>query len=394
MMIASTAGLLSQRNALAYKRAMVDDATARGKRSKPARDGGAAPLRRGWTTGACATAATKAALAALVTGTFPDPVTIRLPKGEEPAFPLSFETLADGVASAGIVKDAGDDPDVTHGVTVIASVRFLRQGVGIVFRAGSGVGMVTKAGLPVPVGEAAINPVPRAMMRAEIEALCAEHGYAPDVEVTVSVPGGEAIAEKTWNPRLGIVGGLSILGTTGIVHPFSCSAWIHSIHRGVDVARAEGLTHVIAATGSTSEAAAQAIYGLPEIALIDMGDFAGGLLKYLRAHPIERLTIAGGFAKLTKLAQGALDLHSARSQVDMAFLADLAGHADAELRERILNANTALEVLELTRAFGIDLAPTIAARARRTAIETLRGAAVNIEIIVTDRQGDILARSA
>ncbi|VVT25350.1 Cobalt-precorrin-5B C(1)-methyltransferase [Rhizobium sp. EC-SD404] len=393
-MIASTAGLLSQRNALAYKRAMVDDATARGKRSKPAGDGGAAPLRRGWTTGACATAATKAALTALVTGNFPDPVTIRLPKGEEPAFPLAVETLADGVASAGIVKDAGDDPDVTHGATVIASVRFLHQGVGIVFRAGSGVGMVTKAGLPVPVGEAAINPVPRAMMRAEIEAICTEHGRSPDVEVTISIPGGEALAEKTWNPRLGIVGGLSILGTTGIVHPFSCSAWIHSIHRGVDVARAEGLTHVIAATGSTSEAAAQAIYGLSEIALIDMGDFAGGLLKYLRVHPIERLTIAGGFAKLTKLAQGALDLHSARSQVDMAFLADLAETVDAELRERILNANTALEVLETTRLSGIDLAPLIAARALETAIATLRGAAVNVEIIVTDRRGDILARSA
>lgn len=373
---------------------MVDDATARGKRSKPAGDGGAAPLRRGWTTGACATAATKAALTALITGSFPDPVTIRLPKGEEPAFPLAVEALGDGVASAGIVKDAGDDPDVTHGATVIASVRFLPQGAGVVFRAGSGVGVVTKSGLPVPVGEAAVNPVPRAMMRAEIEALCTEHGRSPDVEVTISIPGGEAIAEKTWNPRLGIVGGLSILGTTGIVHPFSCSAWIHSIHRGVDVARAEGLTHVIAATGSTSEAAAQAIYALPEIALIDMGDFAGGLLKYLRAHPIERLTIAGGFAKLTKLAQGALDLHSARSQVDMAFLADIAGHADAELRIRILNANTALEVLELTRAFGIDLAPMIADRARRTAIETLRGAPVNVEIIVTDRQGDILARSA
>jgi cobalt-precorrin-5B (C1)-methyltransferase len=394
MMIASTAGLLSQRNALAYKRAMVDDATARGKRSKPAGDGGAAPLRRGWTTGACATAATKAALTALVTGTFPDPVTIRLPKGEEPAFPLAVETLADGVASAGIVKDAGDDPDVTHGATVIASVRFMHQGVGLVFRAGSGVGMVTKAGLPVPVGEAAINPVPRAMMRAEIEAICTEHGRSPDVEVTISIPGGEALAEKTWNPRLGIVGGLSILGTTGIVHPFSCSAWIHSIHRGVDVARAEGLTHVIAATGSTSEAAAQAIYALPEIALIDMGDFAGGLLKYLRVHPIERLTIAGGFAKLTKLAQGALDLHSARSQVDMAFLADLAETVDAELRERILNANTALEVLETTRLSGIDLAPLIAARARETAIATLRGAAVNVEIIVTDRRGDILARIA
>ena len=151
-----------------------------------------------------------------------------------------------------------------------------------------------------------------------------------DVLVTISIPDGAAIAEKTWNPRLGIIGGLSILGTTGIVHPFSCAAWIHSIHRGVDVARAAGLTHVAGSTGSTSEAAVQQLYSLPDIALIDMGDFAGGLLKYLRVHPIDKVTIAGGFAKITKLAQGAMDLHSARSQIDLSFLAKIALKAGLE----------------------------------------------------------------
>jgi cobalt-precorrin-5B (C1)-methyltransferase len=168
--------------------------------------------------------------------------------------------------------------------------------------------------------EPAINPVPRAMMTAEVEALCAEHGIASDFEVAISVPGGDDLAKRPGTRGSAFVGGISILGTTGIVHPFSCSAWIHSIHRGIDVARAAGLDHVLGATGSTSEAAAQALYGLPEIALLDMGDFAGGLLKYLRDHPVPKLTIAGGFAKLTKLAQGALDLHSGRSQVDMEFL--------------------------------------------------------------------------
>ncbi|HMQ58611.1 MAG TPA: cobalt-precorrin-5B (C(1))-methyltransferase CbiD, partial [Rhizobiaceae bacterium] len=204
-------------------------------------------LRRGWTTGACATAATKAALTAVLTGEFPDPVTITLPKGETPAFALAVESLGDGWARAGIVKDAGDDPDVTHGATIIAQVALAKPGTGIVFRAGEGVGMVTLPGLPVAPGEPAINPVPRAMMTAEIEAQCATHDIATDVEVTISVPGGERIAEKTWNPRLGIVGGLSILGTTGVVHPFSCAAWIHSIHRGVDVARAAGLPHILGA---------------------------------------------------------------------------------------------------------------------------------------------------
>ncbi len=352
-------------------------------------------LRTGWTTGACATAATKAALTALITGEFPDPVTIRLPRGEEPAFALAFETLGEGYAMAGIVKDAGDDPDVTHGATVIASVRPLPPGSGIRFAAGDGVGTVTRPGLPIAVGEAAINPVPRSMMSAEVAALCSQYGLPGDVEITVSIPGGDEIARQTWNPRLGIVGGLSILGTTGVVHPFSCAAWIHSIHRGIDVARAEGITHVLGATGSTSEKTAQQLHGLPDGALLDMGDFAGGLLKYLRAHPVPRLTIAGGFAKMAKLAQGALDLHSSRSQIDNNFFLSMSciENINQTLRNRIQAANTALEVFEITKENGIDLANPIADAARRTAMATLRGAPVEVDIVVTDRQGGIIGRA-
>ncbi|WP_421858366.1 cobalt-precorrin-5B (C(1))-methyltransferase [Oricola sp.] len=355
----------------------------------------AGPLRRGWTTGACAAAATKAALTALLGGDFPDPVTITLPKGETPAFALATEKVGEGFAEAGIVKDAGDDPDVTHGAMIMVRVTPAAPGTGIIFRAGDGVGTVTRAGLPIPPGEPAINPVPRAMITGVVEELCAAHAVPADYEIAISVPGGAALAEKTWNPRLGIVGGLSILGTTGVVHPFSCAAWIHSIHRGIDVARAAGLDHVLGATGSTSEAAAQRIHALPEIALLDMGDFAGGLLKYLRAHPVAKLTIAGGFAKLTKLAQGALDLHSGRSQVDMGFLLDLAKAAGLDPAEsnRILDANTAQEVLETMRESGIHLAPEVARLARETALETLRGAPVAVEVIVTARDGEVLART-
>src|SRR5690606_35483592 len=146
-----------------------------------------------------------------------------------------------------------------------------------------------------------------------------------DAEITISVEHGEALARKTWNPRLGILGGLSILGTTGIVVPYSCSAWIASIHCGIDVARAAGLTPVAGATGNTSEQAVQRLHNLPEIALLDMGDFVGGLLKYLRSHPVPRVTIAGGPGKMTKLAQGLLDLHSKRGSVDLPVLARLAG---------------------------------------------------------------------
>ncbi len=355
----------------------------------------AGPLRRGWTTGACATAATKAALTALLTGDVPDPVTITLPKGETPAFALAHEALGDGFAEAGIVKDAGDDPDVTHGAMIIARVARGAPGGGLTFHAGDGVGTVTMAGLPVAPGQAAINPVPRAMMADVVTDLCAAHGVAADIAITITVPGGAEIATRTWNPRLGIVGGISILGTTGIVHPFSCAAWIHSIHRGIDVARAAGLPHVIGATGSTSEDAARAIYDLPEIALLDMGDFAGGLLKYLRAHPLPKLTIAGGFAKITKLAQGALDLHSARSQVDMAFLAGIAAArgANEDMIDRIQSANTAGHVLEMTRASDIDMATDIAARALTVIKETLRGAPVAAECMIVDRAGTVIART-
>ena len=358
-------------------------------------------LRRGWTTGACATAATKAALTALITGEFPDPVAIVLPKGEAPHFPLCYEALNDEGAFAGIVKDAGDDPDVTHGATIIAHVVPLPEGSGIVFKAGDGVGMVTLEGLPIPPGEPAINPVPRQMIRDVVAEICSEHMLPPDVQVTISVPGGNEIAKQTWNPRLGIVGGISILGTTGVVHPFSCAAWIHSIHRGIDVARAAKFDRVIAATGSTSEAAAQSIYNLPEIALLDMGDFAGGLLKYLRAHPIPNITIAGGFAKLTKLAQGALDLHSGRSQVDFDWLMEQANTAhqsshgtelNQNIKSKIQSANTAAEVLGLTQELDIDLAQIVAELALKKAQSTLRDAPVKVEIIVVDRQGKLLAR--
>ena len=351
------------------------------------------PLRTGWTTGACATAAAKAALTALRTGRFPDPVTITLPRGETPAFALAREALGEGWAEAAVVKDAGDDPDVTHGALVHARVEPGPAGSGVSFRAGEGVGTVTKPGLPLPPGEPAINPVPREMMRGAVREVAADHGGSEDVVVTVSIPGGEALARQTWNPRLGIVGGLSVLGTTGVVVPYSCAAWIDSIHRGVDVARATGTRHIAAAVGATSEGLVQRLYGLPETAIIDMGDFAGGLLKYLRTHPVPRLTVAGGFAKMSKLAQGHMDLHSGRSQVDTAVLAALLEEAgaDAKLVARAREANTALEVLRM--AEGYRLGNRIAENARAAALQALRGAEVDVEIIVSDREGRLVGRA-
>jgi cobalt-precorrin-5B (C1)-methyltransferase len=352
------------------------------------------PLRKGWTTGCCATAATKAAFSALLTGTFANSVTITLPKGEKPVFPLLEPVLGTDFAEVGIIKDAGDDPDVTHGAHIRVRVRRLPSGSGTVFKAGEGVGLVTKAGLPIPPGEPAINPAPRAMIQSALAEIAAEHATHPDAEVTISVIGGAEIAKQTWNPRLGIVGGISILGTTGIVHPFSCAAWIASIHRGIDVIRAAGMTHAAACTGSTTEAAVEQRHHLPEHAFIDMGDFAGGVLKYLRHHPIPRLTLAGGFAKMAKLAEGHLDLHSSRSQIDLNRLAAraLALGAGEDLAVRIRTGNTALEALEICTAAKIPIGDDIARSARDIAL-TEADHRIDIELLVYDRKGNLVGEA-
>jgi cobalt-precorrin-5B (C1)-methyltransferase len=357
---------------------------------------GAAGLRHGWTTGACATAASTAAYTALLTGEFPDPVTIDLPNDRHPSFALATESLSPGTeATVGIVKDAGDDPDVTHGALVSARVGHGEPGSGVVFRAGEGVGTVTKPGLPLPVGEPAINPMPRQFIRAHVAAVAARHGGTGDVVVEVSVENGAELARRTWNPRLGILGGLSILGTTGVVVPYSCSSWIDSIRRGIDVARAAGHQHVAGCTGSTSERVVTELYGLPEDALLDMGDFAGAVLKYLRRHPVPRLTVAGGIGKLAKLADGHLDLHSGRSQVSTESLAAMVRDAGGApgLVEGVRGANTALDALQQCQAAGLPLGDLVAAGARRTALGVLRGAPVEVDVVVIDRGGTVVGRA-
>ena len=353
------------------------------------------PLRRGWTTGACATAASKAAYTALLTGEFPDPVMIGLPGGQCVAFALAVTHMDTHSAMAGVIKDAGDDPDVTHGALVRAKVRQGAPGSGVSFKAGSGVGTVTLPGLPVPPGEPAINPVPRQMIRDAIMEVARARGAPGDVEIEISIPHGEEMAAKTLNARLGILGGLSILGTTGVVVPYSCAAWIASIHQGIDVARATGIAHVAGSTGRTSEAAVRELYDLSDGALIDMGDFVGGMLKYLRTHPIPKLTIAGGVAKMTKLAQGLLDLHSARGRVELSALAEMARAAGGsnELTARIAGANTTAEAFGLAAEEGVALGDVVARGAFDVAANVLAGTGTVLDIVIFDRDGELVGKS-
>lgn len=350
-------------------------------------------LRPGWTTGACATAAATAGWEALLSGEFPDPVEIHLPHGRKPAFALTQHTLGDDAAMVAVTKDAGDDPDVTHGALIRVTVRRGAPGSGVTFVGGEGVGQVTLPGLPLNVGEPAINPAPRAMIRENLERISARHSVAADVVVEIGVDNGEEIARSTWNPRIGIVGGLSILGTTGVVVPYSCSAWIDSIRRGVDVARAAGLRHLAGCTGSTSERVAMEALGVPQLGLLDMGDFVGAVLKYVSRHPVERLSIVGGFAKLSKLAAGHLDLHSHRTQVDTAHLASLARGISDEGRARIVGVNTAAEALQIADAEGVPLGHYVADAARTEALAVMKGAPVAVDVVCIDRAGNIVGSS-
>jgi len=346
------------------------------------------PLRKGWTTGACAAAAAKAAWQAVTGGGFPDPVSIALPRGECPRFPLSRAEGGPGWATAGVIKDAGDDPDVTHGAEIVVTVERGELGSGLVFRAGLGVGTVTLPGLPLAVGEPAINPGPRAQILDNMRVVAAP----VDAVVTISITNGEALARQTMNARLGILGGLSVLGTTGVVLPYSCAAWIHSIHRGIDVALACGVGHVACCTGKTSETGVRKLHGLDERAMIDMGGFVGALLKYVRVHPVPRLTIGGGFGKLVKLAAGEMDLHSKAAAVDVGWLADLLAGlgASAAVVAEARHAASAAQILAL--AGDLPLADAVARRARETALAVLAGG-VDVDVAVFDRGGRLIGHA-
>ncbi|SCX78410.1 cobalt-precorrin-5B (C1)-methyltransferase [Thiohalorhabdus denitrificans] len=370
-----------------------EDGPQAGAMRPESREGGG-PLRTGLTTGVCATAAAAAAARLALGGEQRTPVPVTLPRGEAVTLPLQDLRAVEGGAEAGVIKDGGDDPDATHGARVWVRIVPTPES-GVAFQAGAGVGTVTRSGLPVPPGEPAINPVPRQMITEYLQEVAAELGHPGGFTVTVGVDGGERIAQRTMNPRLGIEGGISILGTTGIVRPFSCSAYIASIHQAIDVARANGLGRVACCTGGTSEAAAQAHYGLDDMALIEMGDLFGAALKYLRQHPIPAVVLMAGFGKLSKFADGHLDTHSRKCAIDLAGLAAEAEQlgAGGELVARVADANTAMEALAACQEAGLPLADRVCARAWVQA-RRLLPATTALEVCAVDRRGRVVGQAA
>jgi cobalt-precorrin-5B (C1)-methyltransferase len=314
-------------------------------------------LRKGWTTGSCSAAAAKAAVVALRTGRAPETVEVPLLRSSKRhEFPVESCTVDGGRAVAVVVKDAGDDPDVTHGAHLTATAT-RRAEPGLELVAGRGVGVVTKPGLGLPVGGPAINAGPREqILRAVGEAM---HLGSEGVRVEISVPGGEKMARRTTNGRLGIVGGISILGTTGIVRPFSTAAWRASVGQAIDVIAAQGQGEVVLTTGGRTERAAMELLPrLEDVAFIEVGDFTGYALKHSIRRGLERCFFVGMAGKLSKLAAGILMTHWTRSKVDLGLLAELTREAggDEPLVRAVAAANTARHAYELWHSAGLDAA--------------------------------------
>jgi cobalt-precorrin-5B (C1)-methyltransferase len=309
-------------------------------------------LRTGFSTGANAAAAAKAASIALRTGEVPERVDIPFPSGDRYGFPVHAGSVTGDAANAVVVKDAGDDPDVTHGAHLTATVRLDARSDTVTIVGGDGVGTVTKPGLGLEVGAPAINPVPRRMITEAVREAIPSGG----VQVVISVPDGEKMARKTTNRRLGILGGISILGTTGIVRPFSTASWRASVEQAVAVMAAQGCPTVVLATGGRTERGAQALLpDLPDVAFVEVGDFTGAALRKAVEHGLRDVVFVGMVGKLTKLASGVLMTHYTRSKVDAGLLGRVTRTAggSAELVERVNGANTARHAYELWESAGL-----------------------------------------
>ena len=344
------------------------------------------PLRSGWTTGTCSAAAAKAATTALLTQRPQTTVEVVLPEERLVSFAVERCDVTADSAEAVVVKDAGDDPDVTHGAHLTATVRWAAE-PGLRLEGGVGVGVVTKPGLGLEVGGAAINPVPRQMIRENVGAVVDLEQRG--VRITISVPDGERRAKKTTNARLGILGGISILGTTGVVRPFSTESWRASVVQAVSVMAAQGEPTLVLATGGrTEKAAIRMLPDLPEVCFVEVGDFTGAALRKAVDEGLTDVVFVGMAGKLTKLASGVLMTHYTRSAVDPAVLVEVTRSltTDAALIAGVTEANTARHAYEQWEAAGL-LRPAGDALCRRVADVLHRFSGLTARVAMVDPAG-------
>lgn len=351
--------------------------------------------RTGFSTGACAAAATRAALTALIAKKAVEEVDLILPSGEQARFRLSECVFLPEAVRCGVVKDAGDDPDVTHGATIQSTVFIIPESGVILLEAGEGVGKVTLPGLGLEVGSPDITRVPQKMIMKAVEETAKDLLRTKGVRVIISVPRGEELAKKTELVRLGVIGGIGILGTTGIVRPYSTSAFRAGISIAVAVAKKSGLSHLVITTGGMSEKFARKHLDLPEGAFIQMGDFVGFTLQECVKKKIERVTISGMIGKLSKMAMGKMMTHAAGSEVDTGFLAELARScgASGETINRIQKANTGRHVAEIVQSQGpASFFDLLSLKVCEAANRHVRGA-LTVECLLTDFEGNVIGRA-
>lgn len=352
-------------------------------------------LRTGYTTGTCAAAATKAALSTLVNKEKPSKVNVTLPKDKQITIDIAWIKQNNYKSvTAAVIKDGGDDPDVTNGAEVCSTVSLLESSNKIVIDGGIGVGKVTKPGLGLEIGKAAINPIPLKMIYKATEEILNQQKKTYGLSVLISVPKGQEISKKTDNPRLGILGGISILGTTGIVIPYSTASFAASVRQSIDVSRAMGSDSVILTTGGRSEDFARAIYGtsIADHAYIQIGDFIGFGVKQCAMKEIKNVYVIGFIGKLTKMAMGIKQTHVKGSHVDMNFLANLASKcgANKELVKKIKGANTARHVSELIDKFGLDSFYETLCKAVHVHLTEYSHSLLKIKVILLDFNGKII----
>ncbi|KAF3982272.1 MAG: cobalt-precorrin-5B (C(1))-methyltransferase [Methylococcales symbiont of Hymedesmia sp. n. MRB-2018] len=314
--------------------------------------------RKGFTTGACSAAAARAAAIGLLTGQVPEQIESLLPNGQRVKFDVTEGLSSPSIAHAVVIKDAGDDPDCTHQAHLTVDIEYLpEQAERIILTAGKGVGTITMRGLGLEVGGPAINPVPRQNIEDNIREIASELLREQGLKITISVPDGEKMAKKTLNDRLGIIDGISILGTTGIVHPYSTAAFRASVVQGVEVAARQQLDTVVLTTGGRTEKFT--IRELPKLepaCFVQMGDFLGPALDAARDSGIAHIIIGGMVGKITKMAQGEIITHARRNPVNTQLLADIAASigAKAEICQAISDGETARFAGECMQELGLS----------------------------------------
>jgi cobalt-precorrin-5B (C1)-methyltransferase len=344
-------------------------------------------LRTGFSTGSAATAAAVAAALALRDGRIPDQVTITLPQGGHLVIPVFEGTIQKSVQTV-VIKDAGDDPDVTNQAQVGVILEVAPPGLLIV--GGEGVGLVTKPGLVLPPGEWAVNPVPRRMLADNLAPFLAEIG----LKATIFIRDGQRLAEQTLNPRLGIVGGLSVLGTTGLVKPFSHGAYVATIESALSVAKALGVKEVVLTTGGRSEALAQGLRpDLPPEAFIQMADYFGVALTKASQKGFARVGLASFFGKAVKQAAGHHCTHAHKNDMDLKALANLFPNLSARLKAAIAEAPTALAALDILKNAGQTVVIEVVAREMLASARAITGPGPKLWALILDFDGAILAQA-